>query len=60
VTNVRLAFFALYVVLGVIIVARLLGAGLHPEIVPGVILGILFASLGVYRIAQFLRSRAPQ
>ncbi len=57
---VRLAFYALYVVLGALIVVRLAAGGLHWELATGIIFGLLLMALGVYRIFTFLKGRAPQ
>jgi len=51
----RLAFYALYVVLGAAIVVRVLAAGLRWEAFTGVVFGVLLAALGVYRMLQFVR-----
>lgn len=56
-TGVRIVFYVLYIALGLIIVARMLSAGLRWEIFTGVIFGLLLIVLGAYRIASFLRSR---
>ena len=57
-TNLRLGFYVLYVVLGAIIIVRLLSAGPRWELVSGLILGALLIALGLYRIAQVIRGRA--
>ena len=54
---VRLAFYALYVVLGAVIIARMLSAGLHWEALTGIIFGAVLMALGAYRIALYVRSR---
>lgn len=57
-TNLRLAFYVLYVILGAIIIVRLFSAGPRWELVSGLILGVLLMALGLYRIAQVVRGRA--
>ena len=54
----RLTFYGLYVVLGAVIIARMLSAGLHWEALTGVIFGAVLMALGAYRIAGYIRSRA--
>ena len=56
-TRLRVAFYALYVVLGAIIVVRLLSAGLHSEAISGLILGAALIALGVYRLSMYVRAR---
>jgi hypothetical protein len=58
VTNVRLAFYVLYVILGCVIIVRLVSAGLRWELFTGLILGALLIALGLYRIAQVMRGRS--
>jgi hypothetical protein len=60
VTPVRLAFYALYIVLGVVIVARMLSIGLHWELLTGIIFGLLLVVLGIYRIVQYIKGRTVQ
>ncbi len=56
----RLIFYALYVVLGLAIVVRLLAAGLHWQTASGIILGAALASLGIYRLLLYARLRRAQ
>jgi hypothetical protein len=54
---VRLLFYALYVVLGSVILARMLAAGLRWESLSGVTLGVALIALGFYRLLLFARLR---
>ena len=56
--RLRLAFYALYIVLGLAIMLRILAMGLHWQALSGVILGALLVALGAYRIASFVRRRS--
>jgi hypothetical protein len=49
----------LYVVLGAIILVRVLSYGIRMETLTGIVLGGLLVALGVYRLMQVLRMRAP-
>ena len=51
---VRLMLAALLVVVGATIVGRMLGFGLHPEILPGIVLGAAMIVLGVHRLSLIL------
>ena len=57
-TFVRLVFYALYVVLGAVILVRTAGAGAHWETLPAWVLGAALMALGLYRIRLYLRMRA--
>ena len=59
-TNLRLGFYVLYVILGAIIIVRLLSAGPHWEVISGLILGVLLIALGLYRIVQIVRGRTAR
>jgi len=48
--RIRLAFYALFVVLGAVIFVRALSAGLRIEILPAVVFALALAGLGIYRI----------
>lgn len=54
-TRVRLAFYVLYVILGIVIVVRLLAIGFHWESVSGLVLGAALIALGVYRLQLYAR-----
>lgn len=56
----RLAFYVAYIVLGAVIIARMTAAGLHWESFTGIIFGALLITLGIYRIASFLRAGAAR
>ncbi len=58
--RLRLAFYALYVVLGAIIIARLLFAGFRSEMLGGLILGAALIALGVYRLSTYARARGQR
>jgi hypothetical protein len=51
----RLILAILLVGIGISIVVRMASLGIHPEIVPGVILGAAMIALGVHRIALIRR-----
>lgn len=56
-TYVRLAFYGLYVVLGVAILARMIAV--HSwGIIPGVVLGLALTLLGAYRLMAYFRTGA--
>ncbi len=55
----RVVFYVLYVVLGAIILVRVLSYGIRMETLTGIVLGGLLVALGVYRLMQVLRMRAP-
>ena len=57
-TIVRLVFYVLYIVFGLIILAKLLATGLHPQLIPGLVLGLLLIVLGTYRLSSVFRARA--
>ncbi|MDP9111365.1 MAG: hypothetical protein M3M96_07015 [Candidatus Eremiobacteraeota bacterium] len=57
-TLVRLVFYVTYIAFGVIIIAKLLATGLRPQLIPGLVLGILLIILGVYRLASVFQARA--
>jgi hypothetical protein len=50
----RLILAALLVVVGATIVGRMLAFGLHPEILPGIVLGTAMIALGVHRLSLIL------
>lgn len=56
----RLVFYVLYVVLGVVIVVRLAALGLRAETISGLLLGAALITLGSLRIAGYLRARSAQ
>lgn len=56
----RLAFYALYVALGIVIIVRLATLGARWETISGMILGIALVALGVYRILTYVRLRRAQ
>ena len=56
-TYLRLAFYLAYVALGAVIIVRTLNFGLRPQLIPGLVLGVLLIVLGVYRLSSFLQSR---
>jgi len=57
VTYARLAFYVFYIGLGGVILARMLAFGLRPQLIPGLVLGVLLIVLGVYRLSSFFQSR---
>lgn len=56
----RLAFYALYVVFGAIIIVRLAALGLRWETLSGLVLGAALVALGSYRLAVYARMRSEQ
>lgn len=56
----RLAFYVLYIVLGIVILARLLSVGFHWETVSGLVLGVALVALGVYRLRLYARMRGAR
>ena len=48
---------AAMVVVGSILIVRMLGQGLHFDILPGLVLGIAIAALGLHRFSLILRLR---
>lgn len=51
---VRIALAGALVVVGTLLVVRLLSIGVHPEILPGLVLGLAIAALGIYRLHLLL------
>lgn len=58
--RVRLAFYALYTLLGTIILVRLLSAGFHWETIGGLVLGLALIALGAYRLRLYIRMNAAR
>ena len=56
-TQVRLLFYVLYIVLGIVVIARLLPLGLRWETLSGLIVGLALVALGVYRLGLYARLR---
>lgn len=56
----RLAIYALYVALGMMIIVRLAALGPRWETMSGVILGLALVALGLYRIMTYARMRRAQ
>ncbi|HLI95939.1 MAG TPA: hypothetical protein VKT72_07605 [Candidatus Baltobacteraceae bacterium] len=60
-TRLRLLFYVLYVVLGIMLLVRLLALGFHWQIFTGVVLALALIVLGVYRLMLYARMRgAPR
>lgn len=57
---VRGAFYVLFVALGAIILVRVLAYGVRMETLTGIVLGVALIALGLYRLTQILRIRAPR
>lgn len=56
-TGVRLFFYVIYIAFGAIIITRLLGLGWRPQLIPGLVLGVLLIVLGAYRLSSAIRPR---
>lgn len=48
------------VLIGALVVVRMLGMGLHREIVPGVVLGAAMIGLGAHRLSLIVRMRGTR
>jgi|GEM_PF-6912538 len=59
-TQVRLGFYVLYVILGCVILMRLLSSGFHWQAVSGLVLAAALIALGVHRIALYARVRGER
>lgn len=58
--RLRLAFYSLYILLGIVILVRLLAAGFHWESLGGIVLALALIALGIYRIRLYLRVSASK
>jgi len=59
-TQLRLAFYVLYILLGSVILVRLLSVGFHWETVGGIVLAVALIAMGVYRIRLYTRMKASE
>ncbi len=59
-TSLRLLFYVLYIVLGIVLLVRLLAVGFHWQILTGVVLAFALIILGAYRLMLYARMRGAQ
>ncbi|HVS46967.1 MAG TPA: hypothetical protein VMS32_09900 [Verrucomicrobiae bacterium] len=52
----RFVLAVLLIGMGMVVLARVVSLGIHPEIFPGVILGAAILALGVHRMSLVLRA----